>query len=86
MKRLNYTFFQAIIDSVVFDVGSGYEPRYFIELDSSFHDSARTQNNDELKDSIFRAANAKLIRIRPLHTKASSIAEFEKLVRKIMQQ
>jgi hypothetical protein len=79
-------FFQAIIDSVVFDVGSGYEPRYFIELDSSFHDDARAQANDQLKDSIFRAANTKLIRIRPLNAKASSVEEFEKLVREVMRQ
>ena len=79
-------FFRAIIDSVVFDVGSGYEPRYFIELDSSFHDKARAQANDQLKDSIFRAANTKLIRIRPLNAKASSVEEFEKLVREVMRQ
>ncbi|ROM19256.1 hypothetical protein BK643_00780 [Pseudomonas protegens] len=79
-------FFHAIIDSVVFDVGSGYEPRYFIELDSSFHDEAQAQANDQLKDSIFRAANVKLIRIRPLNAKASSVKEFEKLVREVMRQ
>lgn len=79
-------FFHAIIDSVVFDVGSGYEPRYFIELDSSFHDGINAQANDQLKDSIFRAANTKLIRIRPLSAKASSVEEFEKLVREMMRQ
>jgi hypothetical protein len=78
-------FFQAIIDSVVFDVGSGYEPKYFIELDSTFHDGAQAQINDQLKDSIFRAANTKLIRIRPLDAKASSVEEFEKLVREVMR-
>lgn len=79
-------FFKAIVDSVVFDVGSGYEPKYFIELDSSFHDAAQAQANDKLKDDIFRAANTKLIRIRPLNSKASSIEEFEKLVREVMRQ
>lgn len=78
-------FFQAIIDSVVFDVGSGYEPKYFIELDSTFHDGAQAQMNDQLKDSIFRAANTKLTRIRPLDAKASSVDEFEKLVREVMR-
>lgn len=62
-------FFQAIIGSVVFDVGSGYEPRYFIELDSSFHDETKAQANDQLKDSIFRAANTKLIRVRLLNAR-----------------
>lgn len=84
-EKAKLYFFQAIIDSVVFDVESGYEPRYFIELDSSFHDGAKAQANDQLKDSIFRAANTKLIRIRPLNAKASSVEEFERLVREVMR-
>lgn len=79
-------FFRGIVDSVVFDVGSGYQPKYFIELDSSFHDDPQAQANDQLKDAIFRAANAKLIRIRPLDTKAASVEEFERLVRELMRQ
>ncbi|CDF92332.1 MULTISPECIES: DUF2726 domain-containing protein [unclassified Pseudomonas] len=79
-------FFRGIVDSVVFDVGSGYEPKYFIELDSSFHDDPQAQANDQMKDAIFRAANTKLIRIRPLNTKASSVEEFERLVRELMRQ
>ncbi|UQI31955.1 DUF2726 domain-containing protein [Pseudomonas bijieensis] len=79
-------FFRGIVDSVVFDVGSGYEPKYFIELDSSFHDDPQAQANDQMKDAIFRAANTKLIRIRPLDAKASSMEEFERLVRELMRQ
>ncbi|WP_437884434.1 DUF2726 domain-containing protein [Pseudomonas sp. LRF_L74] len=79
-------FFQTIIDSVVFDVSSGHEPRYFIELDSSFHDETKAQANDQLKDSVFRAANTKLIRVRLLNARASSVEEFEKLVREVMRQ
>ncbi|MEE4227641.1 DUF2726 domain-containing protein [Pseudomonas viridiflava] len=79
-------FFRGIVDSVVFDVGSGYVPKYFIELDSSFHDDPQAQANDQLKDAIFRAANTKLIRIRPLDAKASSVDEFERLVRELMRQ
>ncbi|AAO58200.1 DUF2726 domain-containing protein [Pseudomonas syringae group genomosp. 3] len=79
-------FFRGIVDSVVFDVGSGYVPKYFIELDSSFHDDPQAQANDLLKDAIFRAANTKLIRIRPLDAKASSVEEFERLVRELMRQ
>lgn len=63
-----------------------YVPVYFIELDSSFHDDPQAQVNDQLKDAIFRAANTKLIRIRPLDAKASSIEEFERLVRELMRQ
>ena len=78
-------FFRAIIDSVVFDAMSGYEPKYFIELDSSFHDSPQAAANDSLKDAIFKAANTKLIRIRPLNAKASSVEEFERLVSEVMR-
>ncbi|MNN74432.1 hypothetical protein D3C81_1906310 [compost metagenome] len=79
-------FFKGIVDSVLFDVGAGYVPVYFIELDSSFHDDPQAQVNDQLKDAIFRAANTKLIRIRPLDAKASSVEEFERLVRELMRQ
>lgn len=67
-------------------VGSGYEPRYFIKLDSSFHDETKAQANDQLKGSIFRTANTRLIRIRLLNARASSVEEFEKLVREVMRQ
>ena len=79
-------FFKGIVDNVLFDVGAGYVPVYFIELDSSFHDDPQAQVNDQLKDAIFRAANTKLIRIRPLDAKASSVEEFERLVRELMRQ
>lgn len=79
-------FFRGIVDNVLFDVASGYVPQYFIELDSSFHDGSQAQVNDQLKDAIFRAANTKLIRIRPLNAKASSVDEFERLVRELMRQ
>lgn len=69
-------FFRGIVDSVLFDMGAGYVPVYFIELDSRFHDDP--QVNDQLKDAIFRAANTKLIRIRPLDTNALSVDEFER--------
>ncbi len=79
-------FFRGIVDSVLFDVGAGYVPVYFIELDSSFHDDPKAQVNDQLKDAIFRAANTKLMRIRPLDSKASSVEELERLVRELMRQ
>ncbi|WP_236432608.1 hypothetical protein [Pseudomonas syringae] len=70
----------------MFDVASGYVPQYFIEPDSSFHDDPHAQINDQLKDAIFEAANTKLIRIRPLNAKASSVDEFERLARELMRQ
>ncbi|WP_241001566.1 hypothetical protein [Pseudomonas viridiflava] len=78
-------FFRGIVDSVLFDVGAGYVPVYFIEPDSSFHDDPHAQINHQLKDAIFRAANTRLIRIRPLDAKSSSVDEFERLVRELMR-
>ncbi|MDW5418943.1 DUF2726 domain-containing protein [Iodobacter sp. CM08] len=78
-------FFKALIDSVVFDTRHGYEPKYFIELDSSFHDSDRARHNDKMKDNIFRAANAKLIRIRPHKSSEISTAKFKELILEIMR-
>lgn len=40
-------FFKAIIDSVVFDSINGYEPKFFIELDSHYHDNERTKKMTE---------------------------------------
>ncbi|WP_232924172.1 hypothetical protein [Pseudomonas syringae] len=51
---------------------------YSIEPDSRFHDDRQAQVNDLLKDAIFRAANTKLIRIRPLDANALSVDEFER--------
>lgn len=84
-KEQREYFFRGIVDAVVFDSSRGYEPRYFIELDSSFHDTERASRNDEMKDAIFRAANTKLIRIRPLNAQAASVEELEKLVLEVMR-
>lgn len=84
-KQKDY-FFKAIIDSVVYDTDEGYNPMYFIELDSSYHDSDHSKINDRMKDDIFKAANVKLIRIRAHDIKEITVNKFKKLVTEVMRE
>lgn len=77
-------FFKAIIDSVVFDNCDGYEPKYFVELDSHYHDNQLAEKNDRMKDAIFNAANVKLIRIRLHDHWDASVEQFKQLVLEVM--
>lgn len=78
-------FFKAIVDCVVFDASSGYEPRYFFELDSVFHGSERAVANDHMKDGIFSAANVKLIRIRAYSMEEVTVQNLKSLVLEVMR-
>jgi hypothetical protein len=78
-------YFKAVIDSVVFDSGNGYEPKFFIELDSRYHDNEQAVKNDRMKDAIFRAANAKLIRIRAHDQSEITKDKFKQLVLEVMR-
>ncbi len=78
-------FFSAIIDCVIFDHHRNYKPKYFFELDSSFHDSSEQKNKDASKDKILALAGQKLYRIRKLTTKQGK-AEFIKLIREVFDQ
>lgn len=78
-------FFRGLIDVVVFDTRHGYEPKYFIELDSVYHDSERAKYNDNMKNNIFQAANIKLIRIRPYDKSEVTVAKFKDLVMEVMR-
>lgn len=78
-------FFKAIIDSVVFDSGKGYEPKFFVELDSHHHDNERAAKNDRMKDEIFEAANVKLIRIRTYDQSEATVERFKQLVLEVMR-
>ena len=73
-----------MVDSVVFDARDSYTPKFFFELDSVHHDSIQAQENDAMKDSIFKAANVKLTRIRGYGSKALTVQEFERLVLDVM--
>lgn len=83
-KQRDY-FFKAIIDCVVFDASKGYQPMYFFELDSHFHDDERVKANDNMKDSIFAAANVKLIRIRVHKASEATVSKFQELVLDVMR-
>lgn len=82
-KERSY-FYRAVVDSVVFDARDSYTPKFFFELDSVHHDSAQAQENDAMKDAIFKAANVKLTRIRGFGSKALTVQEFERLVLDVM--
>ena len=78
-------FFKALIDCVVFDSSKGYEPKFFIELDSHHHDNERAVINDRMKDEIFKAANVKLIRIRAYDQNEATVEKFRELVLEVMR-
>lgn len=78
-------FFKAIIDSVVFDSSNEYEPKFFFELDSKYHDNEKARANDKMKDRIFEVANAKLIRIRVHEQQEATVDNFKKLVVEVMR-
>jgi len=80
----NY-FFRAVIDSVVFDAINGYQPMYFFELDSHYHDGDKAKENDNMKNKIFEIANVKLIRIRAHEAKETTIKKFQELVLEVMR-
>ena len=62
-KERDY-FYKSVIDFVVFDQFAGYEPIYFLELDSVWHDLDKVEEKDKMKDKIFSLSGLKLVRIR----------------------
>jgi len=83
-EQKNY-FFKGVVDSVVFDARKSYQPMYFIELDSHFHDNSEARKNDGLKNSIFEVANVKLIRIRAYDLKECTVEKYKELIWEIMR-
>ncbi|HWS55841.1 MAG TPA: DUF2726 domain-containing protein [Pyrinomonadaceae bacterium] len=74
-------FFRAIIDCVVFDhVNALYQPIFFYELDSVYHDDPGRKARDDMKDRILGAAGQSLRRIRAVGA-AVGRDEFVTLVR-----
>ena len=57
-------FFTAVVDFVVYDPSDFHEPKYFFEVDSHYHDTAKAQAKDKMKNDIFLLANIPLHRIR----------------------
>jgi len=78
-------FFKAIIDSVVFDAADKYQPIYFFEIDSDFHDSDKARKKDKIKNKIFEVANVKLIRIRSHSQGENTVDKFESMILEIMR-
>lgn len=78
-------FFTAIVDSVIFDSTKEYEPKFFVELDSQYHDNERVAKNDRMKDEIFKAANVKLIRIRIYDQNEATVEKFKQLILEVMR-
>jgi len=79
-------FFQSVIDYAVFDQLGGYEPIYFIELDSAWHDLDKIEEKDKMKNKIFSVAGLKLIRIRHKSNRPIDENTFFELVGQIRVQ
>lgn len=73
-------YFKSILDFVLFDPLNNYEPIYFFELDSKFHDSDSARRNDGMKNAICRAAGVKLVRLRSSLISETEVDNFKKLV------
>lgn len=56
-------FFQATLDLCIVDPQS-FRPKFFIELDSSWHDNPKQIDNDRMKNEIFERAGMELHRLR----------------------
>jgi hypothetical protein len=77
-------FFTAIVDCVVFDYQQLYLPKYFFELDSSYHDDSTQQMKDEYKDNILSAAGQKLYRLRRINNNQKRV-DFVMLIRELLK-
>lgn len=79
-------FFQATVDCVVFDYHSElYQPKFFYELDSPYHDNPERKTRDEYKNNILAAAGQKLYRIRRVDAKQNR-GDFTLLIRDLTEK
>ena len=79
-------FFKGVVDCVVFDHHNQlYEPRFFYELDSIYHDNSEQKQKDTYKDNIFSEAGQKLYRIRRIG-ESQNKGDFIKLIRDITEK
>jgi len=58
-------------------------PKFFFELDSSYHDTPAQKEKDALKNRIFSVAGLKLYRIRRVAVEKTR-ADFSRLIREII--
>ncbi len=73
----------AIVDCVVFDYHQLYLPKFFFELDSSYHDNPAQKKRDEYKNNILSAAGQKLHRIRRTDGGQGRV-DFTRLIRELL--
>ncbi|MBS9522408.1 DUF2726 domain-containing protein [Litoribacter alkaliphilus] len=73
-------FFRSTLDLCIVDV-TDFKPRFFIELDSSWHDIHEQLEKDKMKDEIFRKAGMTLHRLRKKENKSMKEA-FELYLKK----
>lgn len=80
-KEISF-FYQTTIDFVVFEPFNNYEPVYFFEVDSPYHDMPEQIIKDKIKDKIFTLSGQKLFRIRKLDNSVTNI-EFKQVLLEI---
>lgn len=79
-------FFKGTVDCVIFDYHRElYQPKYFFELDSPYHDEPEQKLRDEYKDNIMSAAGQRLFRVRRVDTKQSR-GDFILLIRDLIEK
>lgn len=78
-------YFKGVVDCVVFDHQELYQPKFFYELDSIYHDNPEQKQKDIYKDNIFSAAGQKLYRIRRVGEYQNK-GDFIKLIRDITEK
>lgn len=79
-------FFKAVIDCVVFKQdNNNFEPMFFFELDSIYHDKPEQQKKDKIKDKILSLSGQKLFRIRAQDDNYSlKRDDFKKLIKEVI--
>jgi hypothetical protein len=70
-------FFKGVVDFVVYDPADNHKPKYFFEVDSSYHDNPDAIRRDNLKDSIFDKANIPLHRMRAEQKSLTTAHDFK---------
>ena len=62
-------FFKSTLDLCIVDSNT-FKPKFFIELDSSWHDKPKQIENDRMKNEIFEKAGMELHRLRKKENKS----------------
>ena len=78
--KTKYFFLKSTLDLCIID-SLTFKPCFFIELDSSWHDTPKQIENDEMKNEIFKKAGMELHRLRKKENKGMEEI-FELYIRK----